>query len=544
MLYFIFHTFVRKSTFLWLLLLLSLTGGVAMASSHTAILKDNLELLLSKSNNDKLQAIDNISRSDSPEKRRWLEALLVGELYQRKSDNELVFATGAKSQLSITSVSTGKDLGTVKKRKLRKLKINNKLRNHLHNTLAGLDLSAENSDVRLAAIKRLLSSENATIQARIAEMARSDSSQEIREIANTALAIVSLRTLDDTKVKAAIDILSLSFSPETRSALKDFTRDGSNAELVSRAENALANIERSANYYAKIETVFFGLSTGSILVMCAIGLAITFGVMGVINMAHGELMMLGAYTTYFVQQLMPAWIEYSLLIALPAAFLVAGSTGVIIERLVIRHLYGRPLETLLATFGISLLLQQAVRTLVSPQNVIVENPQWMSGAWEVNPLLSLTYNRLFIIIFAMLVFVVLLYVLRYSSFGLRLRAVAQNRRMARAMGIPSARIDSLTFGLGAGVAGLAGVALSQISNVGPNLGQAYIIDSFLVVVFGGVGNLFGTLIGGLSLGIGTKLLEPSLGAVMAKVLILVGVILFIQKRPRGLFPQRGRASEA
>ncbi len=277
------------------------------------------------------------------------------------------------------------------------------------------------------------------------------------------------------------------------------------------------------------------------LVLAAIGLAITFGVMGVINMAHGELIMLGAYTTYLVQQALPG--EWSILVAIPAAFLVSGAFGVAIERTVIRFLYGRPLETLLATFGISLILQQMVRTLISAQNVVVENPGWMSGSLQINPALSLTYNRLYILFFALAVFVGLLLILKRTALGLQVRAVSQNRAMARALGVRSARVDALTFGLGSGIAGIAGVALSQLTNVGPNMGQAYIIDSFMVVVFGGVGNLWGTLIGGMTLGVANKFLEPWSGAVLAKILVLVFIILFIQKRPRGLFPQRGRAAE-
>jgi urea transport system permease protein len=284
-----------------------------------------------------------------------------------------------------------------------------------------------------------------------------------------------------------------------------------------------------------------------VLLLAAIGLAITFGVMGVINMAHGEMVMLGAYTTFVVQQVIrahaPDLFDASLFFAIPLAFLVAGAMGVAIERTVIRFLYGRPLETLLATWGISLILQQTVRSIFGPTNREVGTPQWMSGAFELGGL-SLTYNRVAIVLFALAVFAVLLLVLRYTSLGLQVRAVTQNRRMAAAMGIKTDRIDALTFGLGSGVAGIAGVALSQIDNVSPNLGQSYIIDSFLVVVFGGVGNLWGTLVGAMSLGIANKLLEPWAGAVLGKILLLVAIILFIQKRPRGLFALKGRAVEA
>jgi urea transport system permease protein len=264
-------------------------------------------------------------------------------------------------------------------------------------------------------------------------------------------------------------------------------------------------------------------------------------------MAHGEMVMLGAYVTFVVQELIrtynPALFDWSLAIAIPLAFLFAGAVGVAIERGIIRFLYGRPLETLLATWGLSLILQQAVRTIFGPNNREVGAPRWMSGSFEIGQL-SITYNRLWIIVFSLLVFCALLFVLRYTRFGLEMRAVTQNRPMAAAMGIRTKTVDALTFGLGSGIAGMAGVALSQIDNVSPNLGQSYIIDSFLVVVFGGVGNLFGTLVGSMTLGIANKLLEPYAGAVLGKIALLVLIILFIQKRPRGLFALKGRAVEA
>jgi len=280
--------------------------------------------------------------------------------------------------------------------------------------------------------------------------------------------------------------------------------------------------------------------------LAAIGLAITFGVMGVINMAHGEMVMLGAYTTFAVQETIrqqaPELFDYSLAIAVPLAFLVAAAVGILIERTVIRFLYGRPLETLLATWGLSLVLQQGVRSIFGPTNREVGTPAWMSGAFDLGGL-TLTYNRLTIIVFAVVVLALLMLITRFTSFGLRMRAVTQNRQMAASMGIRTPWLDSLTFGLGSGIAGIAGVALSQIDNVSPNLGQSYIIDSFMVVVFGGVGNLWGTLVAALTLGVANKLLEPFAGAVLGKILILVFIILFIQKRPRGLFALKGRAVE-
>jgi len=313
------------------------------------------------------------------------------------------------------------------------------------------------------------------------------------------------------------------------------------------ARESIAGIEANIAFWNQMQNVWYGLSLGSVLLLAAIGLAITFGVMGVINMAHGEMVMLGAYTTFVVQEAIrssaPWLFPWSLTIALPLAFLVSGFVGLVMERGLIRFLYGRPLETLLATFGVSLILQQAVRTVFGPTNREVGNPDWMSGAFDVG-LMSVTWNRLWIIVFALVVFLALLAVLNRTPLGLQMRAVTQNRKMASAMGIRTPWVDAMTFALGSGIAGVAGVALSQIDNVSPSLGQGYIIDSFMVVVFGGVGNLWGTLVGAMSLGVLNKFLEPYAGAVLGKIIVLVLIILFIQKRPRGLFAQKGRFVDA
>jgi urea transport system permease protein len=344
--------------------------------------------------------------------------------------------------------------------------------------------------------------------------------------------------------------LSGSLDPDVRNLLtellqKDPSGNWNEPELDIREKitATLKQIEFWEDIYGGVETLFFGVSLGSVLLLAAIGLAVTFGVMGVINMAHGEMIMLGAYTTYVIQKALPNLVEYSLFISIPAAFLVAGTVGIILERTVIRLLYGRPLETLLATFGVSLFLQQAVRSIFGPLNQNVLTPSWMQGAMEINPLLSITYNRLTIILFVPFVLLTLFALLKRSHFGLEMRAVTQNRRMANAMGIRADQVDALTFGLGSGIAGIAGVALSQLTNVGPNLGQSYIIDSFMVVVFGGVGNLWGTFFGAMSLGLANKLLEPFAGAVAAKIIVLVLIILFLQKRPRGMFALKGRFVE-
>ncbi|WP_037174980.1 urea ABC transporter permease subunit UrtB, partial [Rhizobium sp. Pop5] len=346
--------------------------------------------------------------------------------------------------------------------------------------------------------------------------------------------------------KAAIDTIA---ARGGRDALTILTTAMASApdDLKPAIQTEINSINRDLALWDVVQNVWYGLSLGSVLLLAAIGLAITFGVMGVINMAHGEMVMIGAYTTYVVQETIasafPSLADYSLAFAVPAAFLFTGLVGLVIERSVIRYLYGRPLETLLATWGVSLILQQAIRSYFGPTNREVRNPSWMSGAFDFGGLV-ITWNRLWIIVFAMVVFLTLLMLLKRSAFGLQMRAVTQNRRMASSMGIRTGWVDAFTFALGSGIAGMAGVALSQIDNVSPNLGQNYIIDSFMVVVFGGVGNLWGTLVGALSLGVVNKFLEPFAGAVLGKILVLVLIILFIQKRPRGLFALKGRAVEA
>jgi len=430
------------------------------------------------------------------------------------------------------------------------VRINNKIRVYLRNLIAQLQLTANDPLTRVSSLKSLLNDLNPQTIAIIAKLRVDEKNNKVKELMDLALNIDKAQnaSLVIDKIKA-ITVLEDSLEPQVRKTLLKISSQYSeltdvDSKAISKAaDKALLNINQTTEIYGYIDQLFFGLSLGSVLLLAAIGLAITFGMMGVINMAHGEMIMLGAYTTYTVQQLMPNFIEYSLWVALPLAFLVSACVGILIERFVIRYLHGRPLETLLATFGISLILQQLVRSIFSPLNRQVSSPQWMSGSWEINPIFSLTYNRLYILAFALLVFFVLLFILKKTSLGLNVRAVSQNRSMAKAMGIKTHRVDAMTFGLGSGIAGIAGVALSQLTNVGPNLGQAYIIDSFMVVVFGGVGNLFGTLVAAFSLGIANKILEPTTGAVLASILVLVFIILFIQKRPKGLFPQKGRAAE-
>ncbi|HWA80789.1 MAG TPA: urea ABC transporter permease subunit UrtB [Acetobacteraceae bacterium] len=344
---------------------------------------------------------------------------------------------------------------------------------------------------------------------------------------------------------AAIRIIGARDDLAARSLLASLSN--APAPIADAAAKAVKHIDHILALWNILETVYYGVSLGSVLLLAAAGLAITFGVMGVINMAHGEIVMVGAYTTLVVQQLVAAFVpalsDWSLLLSIPASFIVAGILGIIIEQTLIRFLYGRPLETLLATWGLSLILMQAVRSLFGPTNVDVTSPPWMSGAVQLGGL-TLTLNRLWIIAFTAAVVGLLMLAFRVTRLGLAMRAVTQNRRMAAAMGIRTPIVDALTFGLGCGIAGIAGVALSQIDNVSPNLGQNYIIDSFMVVVFGGVGNLWGAVVAALILGIVNMVLEPISGAVLGKIAVLVLLILFIQRRPRGLFPVKGRAVEA
>ena len=488
------------------------------------------------------EALDRLTASVAPRARVWLDALLEGELYIRKSDSLPVVAIRSGKEYLLTDAATGSEVGTVSKSAIKKIKINNAIRGQLRSAIAALALRDADPQVRRGAVERMLQSLNPSEVEAIKQQLPGEPDADVKELMRLAVQLSDLDSTDEQVRIDAINAIGVNTRDQVTQRLRKLATADAYPQVVAAAQGQLTAIDKRKALFAKIETVFFGLSLGSVLAMAAIGLAITFGVMGVINMAHGEMIMLGAYTTWAIQVLLPGFSEYSLLLALPAAFAVAFCAGVLIEFLVIRHLYGRPLETLLATFGISLILQQTVRTFISPQNVPVSNPSWLTGLWQFDPALSLAINRVVIFIFCLLIFLVLMWVLKYTFFGLKLRAVSQNREMARALGAHSGSIDAITFGLGAGIAGVAGVALTQLSNVGPNMGQAYIVDSFMVVVFGGVGNLWGTLLAGLSLGVLNKFLEPWAGAVLAKIFVLVFIILFIQKYPRGLFPQRGRAA--
>ncbi len=523
-----------------LMLALTSTGLRAQEDAH------GLVNSLGQANFQQAAAIvQSLAKTGDPKVVPALQAFSDGDLYVRKSDNQVFIAKSSGDAMALVDPLTGQAAGQEAQDNLGKIKINNSLRRAVRAALGSLTLMSPDRGVRLEAAQSVLKSPSADSLETVETALQNEKDGEIRTVLERARAVAVLgsdRPLEDKK--AAIETIKVEGGRDAVGILSSVSVDDS---LKPDVAAAIAGIQDQLKFWDAVQNVWYGLSLGSVLLLAAIGLAITFGVMGIINMAHGEMVMLGAYSTFMVQSVIrnsyPELFDWSLAIALPVAFIVTGAVGLVIERGVIRFLYGRPLETLLATWGISLILQQAVRSIFGPTNQEVGNPSWMSGSFDLG-YLSITWNRLWIIVFALGVFVTLLLLLKRSAFGLQMRAVTQNRRMASSMGIRTPWVDAFTFALGSGIAGMAGVALSQIDNVSPNLGQSYIIDSFMVVVFGGVGNLWGTLVGAFSLGILNKFLEPYAGAVLGKILVLVLIILFIQKRPRGLFALKGRAVEA
>ena len=475
-----------------------------------------------------------------------LQALTDGTLYVRKSDSKVVIGAKASGGLALKGPLDGADLGTVASGDVDKIKVNNGLRGKIRTAIGQMTLLSTDRTVRLSAAQSVLKTADPGTLELLKKALAAETDPQIKLVMELAEAVIILKTDAPAEDKKAAIALVTSHGDRDALTVLSTTLATAPDELKPDIQAGIDAINRQLQLWDVAQNLTYGLSLGSVLLLAAIGLAITFGVMGVINMAHGEMVMLGAYATYEVQQLLlsyvPGAMPYSLVIAIPVAFLFTALVGIAIERGIIRWLYGRPLETLLATWGLSLVLQQAVRTIFGPSNRPVAIPDWMTGQFALGGL-DITWNRLWIFVFAILVFVALQLVLNRTPLGLQMRAVTQNRRMASAMGIRTPFVDAMTFGLGSGVAGLAGVALTQIDNVSPNLGQGYIIDSFMVVVFGGVGNLWGTLIGALSIGMANKFLEPYAGAVLGKIIILVLIILFIQRRPRGLLALKGRAVE-
>lgn len=511
------------------------------ALAHAALDPALLQPLAGDDPDARVAAVARIAATGGSDARQVLQALRddalvatpAGQLLIVRDDQAIDAATG-----KALPVPDGAD-GVV---------VNNRLRGAVQAALSGLALLAPARDERLAAVHALQAQDPDPAQAPLLRQALArETDPDIHMQLARLVARADLGSSDPARRLAAVTALADSGDASLRPQLQAMLELEQDAALRAAAGATLRAIDGRVARNEVIGNLFYGVSLGSVLLLAALGLAITFGLMGIINMAHGELLMIGAYTTYVCQSLfrhyLPGAADWYLVAALPAAFLVAFGVGVLLERSVIRWLYGRPLETLLATWGISLMLMQAVRTVFGAQNVEVANPAWMSGGMTVLGSLVLPYNRIAIIVFAALVVAAVWLVLNRTRLGLFVRAVMQNRRMADCVGVPTGRIDMMTFGLGSGIAGLGGVALSQLGNVGPDLGQSYIVDSFMVVVLGGVGQLAGTVLGALGLGEINKFLEPVAGAVMAKICILVVIIVFIQRRPQGLFALKGRSVE-
>jgi urea transport system permease protein len=526
-------------------LLLALSYTLGCASAHAASLDEALAHFTADDFSETSTGINDVAASGDPRAETIIRALQDGTLVF-SAERKAVYVKDNSGKL--IDAATGQPLAGAAPADVDVVRLNNRLRGALEAAIGGLTLLAKDPGARYDAAQSVLKSRRASALSTLEIALAKEQDPAIKRAMTEARAAIILsggKASDEEKL-ASVDILRQRADQEALGLLSSLPADTS-APVMASASAAIGAIKNRLIVWEAVQNAWYGISLGSVLLLAAIGLAITFGVMGVINMAHGEMVMLGAYVTFVVQEVIrqnnPALFDYSLAIAIPLSFLVAGCIGIVIERTIIRFLYGRPLETLLATWGLSLILQQAVRSTFGPNNRDVGNPSWMSGAFDVGGI-TITYNRLWIICFALAVFVALLALLRFTRFGLEMRAVTQNRPMAASMGIRTSRVDALTFGLGSGIAGMAGVALSQIDNVSPNLGQGYIIDSFMVVVFGGVGNLWGTLVGSFVLGIANKFLEPYAGAVLGKIAILVLIILFIQKRPRGMFALKGRAVEA
>jgi urea transport system permease protein len=425
---------------------------------------------------------------------------------------------------------------------------NNRMRGEIDAALAALKLLSSDDKVRREAVKTLQGDVDESKLPLIDKAFAQEPVLDIKESLGLLRAAALLSSSDKTKRLEAAQLLAESSQAATKTLLMQRLPVEEDAQVKSALQASLRQVESRLAWGDRIGAIFSGISLGSILLLVALGLAITYGLMGVINMAHGELMMIGAYATYVVQGIFqkyfPGAFDWYLLASVPVAFLASALVGAALERSVIRFLYGRPLETLLATWGISLMLMQLVRTLFGAQNVGVENPSWMSGGVQLMGNLSLPYNRLVIVGFAFAVLFAVWFLIEKTRLGLFVRGVTQNRPIAACMGVNTARIDTYAFALGSGIAGLAGCALSQVGNVGPDLGQGYIVDSFMVVVLGGVGQLAGTVYAAVGLGVLNKFLEGWTGAVLAKIAVLVFIIIFIQRRPQGIFAMKGRSAEA
>jgi urea transport system permease protein len=498
--------------------------------------------IASGSSDDRIQALNEAVAANDPALPAYLQALLGDEVKLRDGKAYLVRDGKAVDAATGAEVPLPADAEDVIN--------NNRLRGELESAQAALGLFSADLDTRTKAIEQLRGNADDGKLSIIERAAKAETVPALKAALGQLRAAILIASPDKAKRLAAARLLVDSGDPATRSLLIERLAAGAESDPEVRAalQTTLDAVQSRLAWGERLGVLFTGASLGSILLLVALGLAITYGLMGVINMAHGELMMIGAYATYLVQNLFRSWLpgafDWYIVAAIPASFLAAALVGAVLERSVIRWLYGRPLETLLATWGISLILMQSVRSLFGAQNVAVENPSWLSGGVEVLPNLTMPFNRIAILVFAGLVLLGMALLIGKTRLGLFVRGVTQNRRMASCMGVNTARVDTYAFALGAGIAGLAGCALSQVGNVGPDLGQSYIVDSFMVVVLGGVGQLAGTVYAGLGLGILNKLLEGWAGAVLAKIMVLAFIVIFIQKRPQGLFAVKGRSAEA
>jgi urea transport system permease protein len=542
-----FELLVRRGR-RWAAAGLVLLGLASPVAAWAADFADAVNRLGGDSFAEKSSAIDEVAASGQPRAAEILAAMKEGRLYVRLSDNVVLIGAETSGGIKAVVAATGEDLGELAADTVSQIVVNNRLRAKLDSAASRQSVIAGDAAQRRRAAEALLKSPSPGAAPMLRDALGRETDAAAKAALALALAAVELSDPEPARRLSALAQLAATSDPLVKNLIQARMALEPDATVRAALADALQGIERRLAFYNVALNLFQGISLGSVLLLAALGLAITFGVMGVINMAHGEMIMLGAYTAYVVQEAFrafaPGFVAWYLPVAVPMAFLVAGASGILIERTVIRWLYGRPLETLLATWGLSLILQQVVRTIFGAPNKEVANPAWMTGGIELAGGIFLAHNRIIIIVFCLAMLAVLAAVIRFTRLGLEVRAVTQNRAMADSMGIATGRIDALTFGLGSGLAGMAGVALSQIGNVSPNLGQTYIIDSFMVVVFGGVGSLWGTLVGAMSLGLVNKFLEPYAGAVLGKILVLVVIILFIQKRPRGLFALKGRAVES
>ncbi|MHB2264783.1 urea ABC transporter permease subunit UrtB [Aliihoeflea sp. PC F10.4] len=535
------HTMRRLAVML--VLALFAAGGSAFAQSVEELVRQ----LPDGSFSDRGRVVQALAATNDARVAPLLESLAAGDLNVIEETGQVVTTSGRGDTVTATDALTGDEIGEVASSGVERIRVNNSLRRAVRTAVGQLTLMSPNAGTRMSAARAMFQAGDPDNVELLDEAIAQEENPAVLQVMQEAHAVAVLRSdAEPAAFAEAVDVIAARGDRQALGILQS-ALSSADEDVTPTIEAGISAIQQHLALLDVGQNVWYGISLGAVLLLAAIGLAITFGVMGVINMAHGEMVMLGAYTTFMVQNIIrasfPELFAWSLAFALPAAFLVTGLIGIAIERGVIRWLYGRPLETLLATWGLSLIIQQAVRTTFGASNREVSNPPWMSGTFDFYGI-AITWNRFWIVIFALVVFAGLLFVLKRTALGLQMRAVTQNRRMASSMGIRTPWVDAMTFGLGSGIAGLAGVALSQIDNVSPNLGQGYIIDSFMVVVFGGVGNLWGTLVGAMTLGILNKFLEPYAGAVLAKIMILVFIILFIQKRPRGLFALKGRAVDA